>query len=227
MAQKKRESKTKPGELPIIADIAEHMRFLIAKKQGFLTVKRITETPDEFGGSRYPLTEVVIQVEVPNQKADDGRWLFPSHRYRDFFESWATQKAFILWLGKIFIEMIPQTGVNAKYREKFERLDVGHPSKLPPRFHLRHRKTLLLAQLRVIRALFQNSHNDLLTDLGQQRLLKEIPTLDPIWLRLLESDELQPAGIMMGNANGVVTYVLSLDYGTSEEAVRSKLLRDG
>lgn len=225
MVQKTRKSKTGPDEHPIWADLAELMSFLIARRHGLLAVKQIAETLDEIG-AEDPLTEVVIQVKVPNPKDADGKRFFPIDRYLEFFESWTTQKAFIVWLGRALAEMTPKTGVNAKYRRRFERLDVGHPSKLPPRFYLRRRKTLLLAQLRVIRALFQNRHDDLLTDLGQQKLLREMPTLDPIWLRLLKSGELEPAGITMGNSNGVVNYLLSLEYGTSEEAIRSKLLRD-
>jgi hypothetical protein len=225
MAQKKLKSKTRPDELPIWADLAELMSFLIARRHGLLTVKQIAETQDEIG-AEDPLTEVVIQVKVPNPKAADGTRFFPIDHYLEFFESWTTQKAFIVWLGRALAEMTPKTGVNAKYRKRFERLGVGHPSKLPPRFYLRRRKTQLLAELRVIRALFQNRHNELVTDLGQQRLLNELPTLDPVWLRLLKSGELEPAGIMMGNSNGVVNYLLSLEHGTSEEAIRSKLLRD-
>lgn len=225
MAQKKRKSKSRPDELPIWADLAELMSFLIARRHGLLTVRQISETLDEIG-AQDPLTEVVIQVKVPNPKSADGTRLFPIERYLDFFESWPTQKAFIVWLGKTLAEMTPKTGVNAKYRRRFERLAVGHPSKLPPRFYLRRRKTRLLPELRVIRELVRNRHHDLLTDLGQQELSKEMPTLDPIWLRLLKSGALEPAGIMMGNSNGVVNYLLSLEYGTSEEAIRSKLLRD-
>ena len=225
MAQKKR--KSEPGELPILGVLAELIKFLMSKEQGFLSVKQITETPDEIGGELDPLTEIIIQIKLPNPKAaSDGKRLLPTHRYKEFFESWTTQRAFILWLGRSFAEMIPKTGVNAKYRQRFERLNVGHPSKLPPRFFLRPRKKILLAQLRAIRALFINRQNDLLKNSGQQELLKEMPKLDPIWLCLLKSDKLNPEGIMLGNMNGAVNYVLSLEYGTSEEAVRSKLLRN-
>jgi len=209
-------------------DLAETMRFVLYKKHGPLSVSQTTDVPDPIDGNTIGFTEVVVRVNLPNPKvAVDGPRLLPVQRYREFFESWRVQREFLLWLGMRLAESIPSNGDALKYKRKFARLTSGRPSKLPSRLYLRRQYEIVVAQIRAARAGFINRERHVDTNTGRQEILTLARKNGFEWLHLIKDDKLNPADIMVGKLQGAAQYVLSLQYGVSEEAVRSKLFRNG
>jgi hypothetical protein len=227
MAVKKRKGRrASPKGLSHDKTLAEMLRFFLSIKQGFLSVSQICDVADSVGDDEHLLTQVVVSVNIPNPKRGDGLRYLPVEKYREFFESWPVQKEFLLWVGKLLAESLPNSVEAATYKRKYAKLATGRPSKLPPNFYLRPQLEKVVAQLRAAQLFLTQRDNDHRTKIGRQKFLAFAKENRFDWSRLVENDQLDLAEIVTGNLRGKAYYVLSLLYDVSIEAVRSRLLRN-
>src|ERR1700674_876194 len=202
------------------------LRFAFAGKYRLFTLSGIGKVPDEQAdGGRY-FTEVVIQIYVPNPKhPKTGQRLFSRDELKSFFEGRSVQECFLSWMGKQISASIPANRPEKHYKKKFDNLRVGRLSKLPPADFLRLEYEKFKAELRLAQMRPRKYKRN--NELAKQDLLTYGRENKFGWVPFVENDRISPEQIYEETVQSIAKQMLSIQYDTREDAVHSRLFRDG
>lgn len=216
---------------PLISERCETwlqaLRFALAGKYRLFTVTGIGKVSDEQADAGRYFTEVVIQISVPNPKhPKSGQRLLNGEELKSFFEGRAVQECFLSWMGEQISASIPANSPEKHYKKKFDNLRVGRLSRLPPVDFLRLEYNKFKAELTLAKEHLRGSslRND---EMNQQSLLKYGRENNFAWVPFVENGDLTIAEIRDESVQSTAKQMLSIQYDASEEAVHSRLFRDG
>lgn len=223
MANRKRETTREMYETWL-----QFLRFALAGKYKLFTVTKSGEVSDEQADKGRYCTEVSAQISVPNPRhPKTGRRLLSGEELKSFFEGRAVQESFLLWLGKQIADSIPANNRDVRYKKKFGNLRVGRLSKLPPTSYLRLEHEKFVQELKLARGHLDSykRNYDGFEEGDKQRLLQFGRENNFSWVSFVENDELSLDQIVKDSVQSSAKQMLSIEYDTSEETVRSRLSR--
>ena len=202
------------------------LRFAFAGRYRLFTVTGIGKVPDEQADDGRYFTEVVIQIYVPNPKhPKTGQRLFSGVELKSFFDGRSVQECFLSWMGKQISALIPANSPEKHYKKKFENLRVGRLSKLPPADFLRLEYEKFMAELRLVQMRPRKYKRN--NDLDKRDLLKFGYENNFAWVPFVEDGRISTEQIYEETVQSLAKQMLSIQYHTKEDAVHSRLFRDG
>lgn len=206
----------------------QRLRLLIGSKTRLLKVTQIRDILRPEQPDAFPSIEVVIRISgLTLNNPVTNRPLLDEKRFREYFESWPVQKAFLDWFAQYIGDSIPENDPEASLRSKFATVHEGRPGTLPPRADLLFVYQQLSRQLRATREwlLSLPKKRQGFTEDDRRNFLSEAPRDSFWWVYLVEGGDLTLSQITSNTPKSSALLILTLHYGVEEDALWSRLFR--
>lgn len=208
--------------------ILQRLRLVMANKTPVLQVIEVADEPDRVGPNEYPsiaVTTRILGFRLFNPVT--GKALLPASWFKGYFESWPVQQAFLQAFAAFIAEHIPHDSPEISLKAKFKNINKGRASKLPARADLLFTYHELIRQLKAVKKWLreQPKGNSGFTAKDKNRLLDDAPRDWYWWLKFVEHEDLSLDEISSCTPAATALFILTMRYGSQEDAVRSRFLR--
>jgi hypothetical protein len=206
----------------------QRLRLVVGNKTRLLKVTGIRDVPRPENPEEFPGIEVVIRISgLTLRNPVTNLPLLDERTFKEYFESWPVQKAFLDWFAQYIADSIPENGPEALLNRKFATVNEGRPGTLPPRADLLLVYQRLSRQLRATRAwlLSLPKKRQGFTEDDKRNFLSEAPRDSFWWIYLVERGDLTLSQISSNTPRSSALLILTIHYGVEEVSIRSRLFR--
>jgi hypothetical protein len=204
----------------------QRLRFVFSKRIPILEVVDMIDLPETADPEGFPSVGINLRVRgIRLNNPVTGKPMLSKARIQECLEGWPMQELFWKRFAKYLADTIPQSSNAAKLKAKFETIQEGRVSSLPPTADLRLTYETVLQEVSAVRSYLRKHPTWSRRDLKQQdpQFLSEAKQFS--WWVYVQRGDITLEMIETNTPGSTALQVLMLLYGVDEEALRSRLHR--